>query len=148
MDNARRSIERQVSSYEQQLRAAANRRADFLVRHRDIFGRDPNSNDVESLSRAIAVLDDMLRDALLRRDTARRELDNTLPTLPPDADGSQSSRPNPDYSRMRDRSLEAETVVASLTRRRDEARAMLERLQKISQEQPALLTEYQNIERD
>jgi uncharacterized protein involved in exopolysaccharide biosynthesis len=148
MENARRSIERQISSYEQQLRAAANRRADFMARHRDIFGGDPNSNDEESLSRAIAVLDDMSRDALLRRDTARRELDNTLPMLPQDADASQPSRPNPDYARTRDRSFEADAVVASLTRRRDEARARLERLQKVSQEQPDLLTQYQNIERE
>ena len=49
---------------------------------------------------------------------------------------------------MRDRSSAAETVVGSLTRQRDEARARLERLQRISKEQPALLTECQNIERD
>jgi len=38
--------------------------------------------------------------------------------------------------------------MVSLTRQRDEVQARLERLQKISQERPALLTEYQNIERD
>jgi uncharacterized protein involved in exopolysaccharide biosynthesis len=146
--NARRSLERQVRYFEQRLRAAEKRRADFRLRHRDIFGDHLNPGEVDSLPRVVAVLDDMLRDALARQDTARRELDKTLPMLTPDADASQPSRPSSDYSRMRDRSLEADTDVASLTRRRDEARARLERLQNVFQEQPALLTEYQNIERD
>jgi uncharacterized protein involved in exopolysaccharide biosynthesis len=147
-ENARRSLEGQVHSCEQQLRATEKRRADFLLRHRDVFGDDPNPGAVDWLPRGIAVLDDRLRDALVRQDAVRSELDKTLPLLPPDAYVPQPSRPNPDYIRMRGLALEADVIVASLTRQRDEARARLARLQQISQEQPDLLTECRNIERD
>src|SRR6202167_2391478 len=42
MENARRFLEHQISSYEQQLRAAEKRRADFRMKYIDIFPTDIN----------------------------------------------------------------------------------------------------------
>src|ERR1700729_3059642 len=44
MENARRFLERQIQSYEQQLRGAEKRRADFRVRYLDILPADNNPN--------------------------------------------------------------------------------------------------------
>ena len=71
-ENARRVLELRLRSFEQQVRAAEKRRADFLARPRNIFGDDQNPSDVDSLPHRIASLDGRLRDALLQRDTERR----------------------------------------------------------------------------
>jgi hypothetical protein len=44
--------------------------------------------------------------------------------------------------------IEADTLVASLTRQHDEALQAQDRLEKISREQPGLFAEYQNMDRD
>src|ERR1700750_2014624 len=44
MENARRFLERQIQSYEQQLRGAAKRRADFRGRYIEILPADNNPN--------------------------------------------------------------------------------------------------------
>ena len=44
MENARRFLERQIQSYEQQLRAAEKRRADFRVRYMELLPNDMNPN--------------------------------------------------------------------------------------------------------
>src|SRR5271169_5732838 len=44
MENARRFLERQIQSYEQQLRAAEKRRADFRARYMEILPADNNPN--------------------------------------------------------------------------------------------------------
>ena len=44
MENARRFLERQIQSYEQQLRAAEKRRADFRARYIEILPADNNPN--------------------------------------------------------------------------------------------------------
>ena len=44
MENARRFLERQIQSYEQQLRAAEKRRADFRARYIEILPTDNNPN--------------------------------------------------------------------------------------------------------
>ncbi len=43
MENARRFLEHQIASYEQQLRAAEKRRADFRARYIEILPGDPSS---------------------------------------------------------------------------------------------------------
>ena len=44
MENARRFLERQIQSYEQQLRGAEKRRADFRARYIEILPADNNPN--------------------------------------------------------------------------------------------------------
>ena len=56
--------------------------------------------------------------------------------------------PNPVYEQLKVRLVEAETEVASLQRQRAAAAELLERLEKTQREQPGLVAEYQNMDRD
>jgi polysaccharide chain length determinant protein (PEP-CTERM system associated) len=189
MENAKRFLEHQIFSYEQQLRAAERRRADFRTKYPDM--RDS---------------DGRLQDAMIERDTLRQELANAPPMLVaedttqgqirtklqeaeeqlrilqlkntdqhPDviaqkkviealkrsregatpasgADGAASagkrSVSNPVYEQLKVRLAEADTAVASLQRQRVAEAELLDRLEKLRREQPGLVAEYQNMDRD
>jgi polysaccharide chain length determinant protein (PEP-CTERM system associated) len=70
MENARRFLERQIQSYEQQLRGAEKRRADFRARYIEMLPNDMNPN-VPALEGARAqaqMLEGRLQVALISRD--------------------------------------------------------------------------------
>jgi len=83
MENARRFLERQIQSYEQQLRAAEKRRADFRVRYMEILPNDmnPNIGALEGARGKVADLSGKLQDAVIQRDSLRQEVENTPPML-------------------------------------------------------------------
>jgi polysaccharide chain length determinant protein (PEP-CTERM system associated) len=83
MENARRFLERQIQSYEQQLRAAEKRRADFRVRYMEILPNDlnPNIGALEGARGNVAQLSGRLQDAIIQRDALRQEVENTPPML-------------------------------------------------------------------
>lgn len=232
MENARRFLENQISSYEQQLRAAEKRRADFRSRYIDVFPSDTNPNvpALEGARSGASALEGRLQDALNGRDTLRQELDNTPAMLVvesgqqigangqpvavpktrleeaqdqlrllllrdtenhpdviaqrklieslkanPDegaalargaapaagtagraaaasgrdgANGVRRSLPNPVYEQLKVKLIDADTQIISLQRQRDEAVRYRDRLEKVQREQPGLLAEYQNMDRD
>ncbi|HXT81163.1 MAG TPA: XrtA system polysaccharide chain length determinant [Acetobacteraceae bacterium] len=220
MENARRFLERQIQSYEQQLRAAEKRRADFRARYIDVLPNDasPNVPALEGARQQAALLDGRLQDALISRDALKQEVENTpamlvvesgagaltasgktklqeaedqlrllllkdteqhpdviaqkklievLKKAPPEpavpaaahpSTGSpaaataknspQRSVPNPIYDQLKVKLIEADTQVVSLQRQRDEAVRYRDRLEKIQREQPGLIAEYQNMDRD
>jgi polysaccharide chain length determinant protein (PEP-CTERM system associated) len=217
MENARRFLEHQISSYEQQLRAAEKRRADFRLKYMDILPATidpdrPYTAATENVRNAIRDIDGRLQDAVAKRDTLRQELDKTpamlvsedavrgsirtklqdaeeqlkmlllrdTPQHPdviaqkkliealrssregaapatasvgqrdgaPVPDAGRRSISNPVYEQLKVRLIEADTVVASLQRQRAAQGELLDRLDKIQHEQPGLLAEYQNMDRD
>ena len=233
MENARRFLERQIQSYEQQLRAAEKRRADFRARYLDILPADNNPNvpALENARENAKVLEGKLQDALIARDALKQEVDNTppmlvvesgtesfpgypggpvaLPKTPveqaedqlrllllkdteahPDviaqrkliaslkaqaastaaardtasskdkdatatktggkdaSDPLRRSVPNQVYDQLKVRLIEADTNVISLQRQRDDAVRFQEKLEKIQREQPGLIAEYQDMDRD
>jgi polysaccharide chain length determinant protein (PEP-CTERM system associated) len=83
MENARRFLERQIQSYEQQLRAAEKRRADFRVRYMEIMPNDlnPNIGALEGARANVQQLSGKLQDAVIQRDSLRQEVENTPPML-------------------------------------------------------------------
>lgn len=83
MENARRFLERQIQSYEQQLRSAEKRRADFRVRYMEILPNDmnPNLSALETARTQMAMLSGRLQDAVIQRDSLRQEVENTPPML-------------------------------------------------------------------
>lgn len=83
MENARRFLERQIQSYEQQLRAAEKRRADFRVRYMEIMPNDlnPNIGALEGARANVQQLSGKLQDAVIQRDALRQEVENTPPML-------------------------------------------------------------------
>ena len=83
MENARRFLERQIQSYEQQLRAAEKRRADFRVRYMEILPNDlnPNIGALEGARSAVQQISGRLQDAVIQRDSLRQEVENPPPML-------------------------------------------------------------------
>lgn len=217
MENARRFLEQQIQSYEQQLRGAEKRRADFRARYIDILPADNNPNvpALESARTAAAQLEGKLQDALVARDALKREVESTpalvvvesgsqpggpasrtrlqdaeeqlrllllrdtenhpdviaqrklveaLRKAPPELRdapapaagetksagpaGLRRSVPNPVYDQLKVKLIEAETSVISLQRQRDEAVRTREKLEKVQHEQPGLIAEYQDMDRD
>src|SRR5271166_2655200 len=82
MENAKRFLEHQISSYEQQLRAAEKRRADFRIKYIDIFPGDinPSTFGVDQAKTQVKGLQGQLQDATSKRDALQKEVSQT-PTL-------------------------------------------------------------------
>jgi polysaccharide chain length determinant protein (PEP-CTERM system associated) len=219
MENARRFLEHQISSYEQQLRAAEKRRADFRLKYLDVlpadFGPDrPYTTAVENVRNALRDLDGKIEDTVSKRDALRQELEKTPAVLAsedaahgatrtrlqeaqeqlrllllrdtdqhPDviaqrkliqalksshegrlpaagaagradgaaaapADPNRRGMANPLYEQLKVRLLDVETTLTSLQRQRAGQAELLGRLEKMQHEQPGLLAEYQNLDRD
>jgi polysaccharide chain length determinant protein (PEP-CTERM system associated) len=83
MENARRFLERQIQSYEQQLRGAEKRRAEFRVRYMEILPNDlnPNVGALEAARTAVTAINGKLQDMVIARDALRLEVENTPPML-------------------------------------------------------------------
>jgi polysaccharide chain length determinant protein (PEP-CTERM system associated) len=226
MENARRFLERQIQSYEQQLRGAEKRRADFRARYIEILPADntPNVPALEGARSQAQQLEGRLQDALIARDALKQEVENTPPMLvvesgaanggtvngqpvktklqdaeeqlrmlllrdtdqhpdviaqrklieslkkaPPEtaapadatkaaaaaapaggdgAAGVKRSVPNQVYDQLKVKLIEADTGIITLQRQRDEAVRYRDRLEKVQREQPGLIAEYQNMDRD
>jgi polysaccharide chain length determinant protein (PEP-CTERM system associated) len=230
MENARLFLERQISSYEQQLRAAEKRRADFRAKYADILppkldSDAPYTSATETARNDLHAADGKLQDVIIARDTLRRELANTPPMLvveeapkalvnavgqtiaqgktklqeakeqlnmlllkdteqhpdviaqqklivalksspegsapasggagkpaiPAAATGAQlgqRSVPNPVYEQLKVKLVDADTEVTSWQRQRVVAADLVDRLEKVQHQQPGLLAEYQNMDRD
>ena len=73
-----------------------------------------------------------------RRSQRRKPLRNAV----------KRSLPNPVYDQLKVKLIEADAGVVSLQRQRDEAMRYRDRLEKIQHEQPGLIAEYQNMDRD
>jgi len=79
-----------------------------------------------------------------------------LPAAPADASAGTSdptssprrTAPNPVYDQLRVKLIESDTLIITLQRQRDEAVRYRDRLEKIQREQPGLIAEYQNMDRD
>jgi polysaccharide chain length determinant protein (PEP-CTERM system associated) len=224
MENARRFLERQIQSYEQQLRAAEKRRADFRGRYIEILPADNNPNvpALEGARNLAQALEGKLQDALISRDALKQEVENTPPMLVVESGGPNGlgspfgppvktrlqeaddqlrmmllkdtekhpdvvaqrklieslrnapkdtptpaesaakdtagrdaaanvmrrSVPNAVYDQLKVKLIDADTNVISLQRQRDDAARYRDRLEKVQREQPGLIAEYQNMDRD
>lgn len=226
MENARQFLEHQISSYEQQLRAAEKRRADFRTKYSDILpprldNDAPYTSATETARNNLHAIDGKLQDAIATRDTIQRELTNTPPMLvveaapkggnaagqgksrlqdaveqlrllllkdtdqhpdviaqkklieslktspdggaPASGSGGGGKAPgaaaggaglgersvsNPVYEQLKVKLVDTETALASLQRQRAAAAELTDRLEKVQREQPGLLAEYQNMDRD
>jgi polysaccharide chain length determinant protein (PEP-CTERM system associated) len=217
MENARRFLERQIQSFEQQLRAAERRRADFRARYIEVLPADntPNVPALESARAAVVALEGKLQDTLISRDALKQEVENTPPMLVVESGGpyglpggpAQKSRlqeaeeqlntlllrdtdqhpdvvaqrklieslknapregvapapgsparaasnsvtrsvPNQIYDQLKVKLIDADSTVMSLQRQRDDAVRYRDRLEKVQREQPGLIAEYQNMDRD
>ena len=216
MDNARRFLQNQIASYEQQLRAVEKRRAAFRVRYASVLPESgSNISAVDATQQHLETLKGELQDAISTRELLKKELDDTPAMLPASVlsqqhDQSQLQQaeerlnllllkdtpqhpeviaqekliaalksgavgptptpgkasksgahgqagqpsgagplgPNPVYEHLKLKVVDADTKVMSLQHQLDMTTRNLDRLQKILREQPGLLAEYQNMDRN
>lgn len=248
MDNARRFLEHQIASYEQQLRTSEKRRLDFRSKYIDILPNEGGGgySALEVARRNVELLTGKQQDAKVSRDALKQEVDNTptmlvvesdtlqtiheaaarqmgnpklqeaeaqlkmlllkdtdshpdviaqrkliaalkaepppaapaptganaggatqdrmamaaaaaraaglpvpdMPNAPNTPTGTKRSVPNPVYDQLKVKLIEADTQLVSLKRQLDEAERYRQKLEKIQREQPGLLAEYMNIDRD
>ena len=74
MDNAQRFLNDQIAGYEQQLRAAEQRRADFRAQHLDVFAGAGATQELQNARQRVADANAQLQDAIARRDALKAEL--------------------------------------------------------------------------
>ncbi len=103
MDNARRFLEHQISSYEQQLRAAERRRADFRSKYMDILPPDGvggGTTAVEAARANARQIEGQLIDAKMKRDALKLELAATPQLLVVERGAAYPGGPAGPISRM------------------------------------------------
>jgi polysaccharide chain length determinant protein (PEP-CTERM system associated) len=74
MDNAQRFLSDQIAGYEQQLRAAEQRRADFRGQHLDVLAGAGATQELQNARQRLADAQNQLQDAIARRDALKQEL--------------------------------------------------------------------------
>lgn len=97
MENARTFLDHQIASYEQQLRAAEKRRAEFRAKYVDLLPSDANggSTRLDIARSQLQSLQGQLQDATIRRDAMKQELASTAQSAPgPGEPGSAISAPS------------------------------------------------------
>jgi len=121
MENARRFLERQIQSYEQQLRAAEKRRADFRVRYMELLPNDmnPNIGALEGARAKVLQITGTLQDAVIQRDSLRQEVENTPPMLV--AEGGNAMPVGPAGPAERSKVQDAEEALRNMLLRYTEA---------------------------
>lgn len=90
MENAKRFLDQQIQTYETQLRAAEQRRAEFHEKYMDLLpGLDGAVSRVDADRAAVAKLQLDLADLRAKRDSLKRELESVPKFLSVDAAGPQ-----------------------------------------------------------
>jgi polysaccharide chain length determinant protein (PEP-CTERM system associated) len=88
LENAGKFLNQQINQYEQQLRDAERKRADFRARYVDVLpGADGGVSRLEGAQGQVRDLTGQLQDAVSKRDTLTRELSNTPPVIVTETDG-------------------------------------------------------------
>lgn len=99
MENAQLFLQQQIASYEQQLRAAERKRADFRAKYVDLLPMgDTGASRLDQAQQALRQLQGQLADQIAKRDLLNRELTNTPALLvteieaPPPAPGTPAAQ--------------------------------------------------------
>jgi polysaccharide chain length determinant protein (PEP-CTERM system associated) len=81
MDAARAFINKQLTDYEQRIRDADKRRADFRTQHIDILGKGAPANRIDQASQAQDTANRELNAAIARRDSLKAQIEATAKTV-------------------------------------------------------------------
>ncbi len=82
MENARQFLEQQLSSYEQQLRKAEAKRADFMSKYMDLLpGADGGGTHLDGARQQVGDLQGQLKDLQLREEILKGQLKDTPEVL-------------------------------------------------------------------
>ena len=95
MENARSFLLQQLNVYEQQLREAERRRAEFTSRYQDLLALDGSVSRLDAVRRRKEALRGELTDAISRRDLLREQIDalpEAAPTVGANATAAEAER--------------------------------------------------------
>ncbi len=203
MQNARRFLENQMASYEQQLKAMEARRAAFHARYADILPADgaPASANIDAARAQVEHLEGTLQDATARAGALTKQLARTPSRLAeaggrggpsrladaqaqlrqmrtiytekypgvielrrlivqlrasPDhgrgptagTGGSEGPASNPVHDELALKLIDEQANIASLRRQLAAAKAYLAKIEQVQREQPNLIAQYENMDRD
>jgi polysaccharide chain length determinant protein (PEP-CTERM system associated) len=81
MENGRQFIEQQITQYEQKLRLAEAKRAEFRTKYLDLLPNDAGTSHLEAARTQLADLQEKLKDAQQHREMLKLQLDATPETL-------------------------------------------------------------------
>jgi polysaccharide chain length determinant protein (PEP-CTERM system associated) len=79
MDNAQRFLNDQIALYEQQLRDAEKRNADFRGAHLQVLSGAASAGSIDSLRKQLEQTKNDLQDAIVRRDEVQKNIDGLTP---------------------------------------------------------------------
>jgi polysaccharide chain length determinant protein (PEP-CTERM system associated) len=86
MENARQFLEQQITQYEQKLRLAESKRAEFRTKYLDLLPSDSSGmTRLEAARNTLAQLEEHIKDASLRHDMLKQQLDATPETYAAEA---------------------------------------------------------------
>jgi polysaccharide chain length determinant protein (PEP-CTERM system associated) len=142
MENARHFLERQLQSYEQQLRAAETRRAEFRARYIEILPADNNPNvpALEGARNLALELEGKLQDALISRDALKKEVENTPQLQVVESGGPNGPLGPAPKTRMEDAEDQLRTLLLKDTEKHPDViaqRKLIESLRNAPKETPA-----------
>ena len=114
VENAGKFLNQQINQYEQQLRDAERKRAEFRAKYVDVLpSADGGASRLEAAQGQVRDLTGQLQDAVSKRDTLTRELSSTPPAIVTETDAATGGG----ASRLRD----AERTLRELRLRYTEA---------------------------
>lgn len=88
LENAGKFLNQQINQYEQQLRDAERKRAEFRAKYVDVLpSADGGASRLEAAQGQVRDLTGQLQDAVSKRDTLTRELSGTPPAIVTETDG-------------------------------------------------------------
>ena len=100
LESAGKFLNQQINQYEQQLRDAERKRAEFRAKYVDVLpGADGGASRLDGAQGQVRELSGQLQDAVSKRDTLTRELSNTPPAIVTETDGVNGGGGN---TRLRD----------------------------------------------
>jgi polysaccharide chain length determinant protein (PEP-CTERM system associated) len=124
MENARTFLMQQLAAYEQQLREAERRRAEFTTRYQDLLAVNGSSSRVDAVRTRIQALRGDLSDEISRRDLLRQQLAALSDAAPAAASAASTAEEEKRLMILRQRYTEQHPEVAAARAGLEAARAV------------------------
>jgi polysaccharide chain length determinant protein (PEP-CTERM system associated) len=110
MDNAQRFLNDQIALYEQQLRDAEKRNADFRTAHLDVLSGAASASAIDNLRKQLEQTKNDLQDAIVKRDEIQKNIDSLIPVTGLDATSTTATLGNGATAQQRLAALQQQLV--------------------------------------
>jgi len=124
MENARGFLLQQLATYEQQLREAERRRADFTARYQDLLALNGSTSRLEAVRSRMQAIRGELTDAISRRDFLKQQVAAMTETAPPAGAAASTAEAEQRLLILRQRYTDRHPEVAAARAALEAARAV------------------------